>query len=64
MVDELVAEVAATSMTPCADAGDALADRRSRGSLLLAVPVAVIAGLVSFASPCVLPLVPALLWRT
>ncbi|MBO0608801.1 cytochrome c biogenesis CcdA family protein [Myceligenerans salitolerans] len=28
------------------------------GSLLLAVPVAVLAGLVSFASPCVLPLVP------
>ncbi|MCL3863056.1 cytochrome c biogenesis CcdA family protein [Actinotalea sp. K2] len=31
------------------------------GSLLLAVPVAVIAGLVSFASPCVLPLVPGYL---
>ncbi|MBL0887481.1 cytochrome c biogenesis CcdA family protein [Myceligenerans indicum] len=28
------------------------------GSLLVAVPVAVLAGLVSFASPCVLPLVP------
>lgn len=28
------------------------------GSLLAAVPVALIAGLVSFASPCVLPLVP------
>lgn len=28
------------------------------GSMLLAVPVAVIAGFVSFASPCVLPLVP------
>ncbi|ADG75619.1 cytochrome c biogenesis protein transmembrane region [Cellulomonas flavigena DSM 20109] len=28
------------------------------GSLLLAVPVALLAGLVSFASPCVLPLVP------
>jgi cytochrome c-type biogenesis protein len=28
------------------------------GSLLLAVPVAMAAGLVSFASPCVLPLVP------
>lgn len=28
------------------------------GSLLLAVPVAVIAGLVSFLSPCVVPLVP------
>lgn len=28
------------------------------GSLALALPVAVVAGLVSFASPCVLPLVP------
>lgn len=28
------------------------------GSLLVAVPVALLAGLVSFASPCVLPLVP------
>lgn len=28
------------------------------GSLILAVPVALLAGLVSFASPCVLPLVP------
>ncbi|MFV0430271.1 MAG: cytochrome c biogenesis CcdA family protein [Arachnia sp.] len=33
--------------------GDALT-----GSLLLAIPVAVLAGLVSFASPCVLPLLP------
>jgi cytochrome c-type biogenesis protein len=31
------------------------------GSLLLAVPVAVLAGAVSFASPCVLPLVPGYL---
>lgn len=31
------------------------------GSLLLAVPVAVLAGLVSFLSPCVLPLVPGYL---
>lgn len=31
------------------------------GSLLLAIPLAVAAGLVSFASPCVLPLVPAYL---
>ena len=31
------------------------------GSLLLAVPVAVAAGVVSFASPCVLPLVPGYL---
>lgn len=31
------------------------------GSLLLAVPVALLAGVVSFASPCVLPLVPGYL---
>jgi len=31
------------------------------GSLLLAVPLAALAGLVSFASPCVLPLVPGYL---
>ena len=31
------------------------------GSLLLAVPVALLAGLVSFLSPCVLPLVPGYL---
>ena len=31
------------------------------GPLLLAVPVAALAGLVSFASPCVLPLVPGYL---
>ncbi|EFQ82254.1 cytochrome C biogenesis protein transmembrane region [Aeromicrobium marinum DSM 15272] len=31
------------------------------GSLLLAIPVAVLAGLVSFFSPCVLPLVPGYL---
>ncbi|GAB3245499.1 cytochrome c biogenesis protein CcdA [Arthrobacter pigmenti] len=31
------------------------------GSLLLAIPVALLAGLVSFASPCVLPLVPGYL---
>ncbi|MFM2437432.1 MAG: hypothetical protein RLZ55_241, partial [Actinomycetota bacterium] len=31
------------------------------GSLLLAVGVAVLAGLVSFLSPCVLPLVPGYL---
>ncbi|WP_421736013.1 cytochrome c biogenesis CcdA family protein [Cellulomonas sp.] len=42
-----------------ADAGDAFGHTVASGSLLLAVPVALIAGLVSFASPCVLPLVPA-----
>lgn len=37
----------------------------SSGSLLLAVPVAMIAGLVSFFSPCVVPLLPGYLsWAT
>ena len=31
------------------------------GSMVLAVPVAVLAGLVSFFSPCVLPLLPGYL---
>ncbi|HEY8295363.1 MAG TPA: cytochrome c biogenesis protein CcdA, partial [Micrococcaceae bacterium] len=31
------------------------------GSMLLAMPVALLAGLVSFLSPCVLPLVPGYL---
>ncbi|GIH69133.1 cytochrome c biogenesis CcdA family protein [Sphaerimonospora thailandensis] len=39
------------------DLGTAVAS----GSLLVAVPIAVIAGLVSFVSPCVLPLVPGYL---
>ena len=34
------------------------------GSLLLAIPVALLAGLVSFLSPCVLPLVPGYLGYT
>jgi cytochrome c-type biogenesis protein len=33
----------------------------SSGSLVLAIPLAVLAGLISFASPCVLPLVPGYL---
>jgi cytochrome c-type biogenesis protein len=36
-------------------------DQVRDGSLLLAVPIAMAAGLVSFLSPCVLPLVPAYL---
>nr|WP_311836001.1 cytochrome c biogenesis protein CcdA [Cellulomonas fimi] len=43
------------------DLGSAFATTAFSGSLLLAVPVALIAGLVSFASPCVLPLVPGYL---
>ncbi|KLN36254.1 cytochrome C biogenesis protein [Cellulosimicrobium cellulans F16] len=50
-----------TAALPAAAAtsvGDTFAATVWSGSMLLAVPVAVLAGLVSFASPCVLPLVP------
>jgi cytochrome c-type biogenesis protein len=43
------------------DVGDSFAQAALSGSLLAAVPVALLAGLVSFASPCVLPLVPGYL---
>jgi cytochrome c-type biogenesis protein len=43
------------------DLGDSLARTVLDGPLLLAVPIAALAGLVSFASPCVLPLVPGYL---
>ncbi|WP_430297893.1 cytochrome c biogenesis CcdA family protein [Sinomonas sp. B1-1] len=41
--------------------GGVFSDTVLNGSLLLALPVALIAGLVSFLSPCVLPLVPGYL---
>lgn len=44
-----------------AGVGGAFADTAFSGPLLLALPVAALAGLVSFASPCVLPLVPGYL---
>lgn len=44
-------------MIVLADAGSTVFS----GSLLLALPIAVLAGLLSFASPCVLPLVPGYL---
>ena len=47
-------------MTVLADAG-ATFQHAANGSLLLAIPVAMLAGLVSFLSPCVLPLVPGYL---
>ena len=40
---------------------DLFVDAVNDGALLVAVPVAVVAGLVSFLSPCVLPLVPGYL---
>ena len=47
-------------MTVLADVGTTF-QHAANGSLLLAVPVALLAGLVSFLSPCVLPLVPGYL---
>lgn len=47
--------------TSLAGVGDAFANTATSGSLLLAVPVALLAGVVSFASPCMLPLVPGYL---
>src|SRR3954453_14802237 len=47
-------------MMPLADAGTTF-QHAANGSLLLAVPVALFAGPVSFLSPCVLPLVPGYL---
>jgi cytochrome c-type biogenesis protein len=41
--------------------GDWFGDTALTGSLLLAIPIAVIAGLVSFFSPCVVPLLPGYL---
>ncbi|MFZ2503150.1 MAG: cytochrome c biogenesis protein CcdA [Nocardioides sp.] len=52
-------------MTPwpkrVAPVGDWFRDTAASGSMVLAVPVAVIAGLVSFFSPCVIPLLPGYL---
>jgi cytochrome c-type biogenesis protein len=44
-----------------AGAAATFANLADHGTLLLAIPVALIAGLVSFLSPCVLPLVPGYL---
>ncbi len=44
-----------------AASGESLSGTVTDGSLVLAVPVALLAGLVAFASPCVLPLVPGYL---
>lgn len=43
------------------DLGTTFAQAAFSGSMLLAVPVAAVAGFVAFASPCVLPLVPGYL---
>jgi cytochrome c-type biogenesis protein len=44
--------------------GDWFGDQAFSGSMVLAVPVAVLAGLVSFFSPCVIPLLPGYLSYT
>jgi cytochrome c-type biogenesis protein len=41
--------------------GDWFHDTAASGSLVLAIPVALVAGLVSFFSPCVIPLLPGYL---
>ena len=48
-------------LAPQAAVGDTFADVVSSGPLLLALGACVLAGLVSFASPCVVPLVPGYL---
>jgi cytochrome c-type biogenesis protein len=44
--------------------GDWFGDTAFSGSMVLAVPVAILAGLVSFFSPCVIPLLPGYLSYT
>jgi cytochrome c-type biogenesis protein len=53
--------VASGSAPVLASIGDSFASTAFSGSMLLAIPVALLAGFVSFASPCVLPLVPGYL---
>src|SRR5690625_7471897 len=48
-------------MTPVLTANNPFAEIIFDSSLLLAAPIALLAGLVSFLSPCVLPLVPGYL---
>ena len=43
------------------DLGDWFAGQALDGSLVLAIPIALVAGLVSFFSPCVVPLLPGYL---
>jgi cytochrome c-type biogenesis protein len=57
----MTAAVVPAGGTAATSIGNAFAETAFSGPLLLALPVAVLAGLVSFASPCVLPLVPGYL---
>lgn len=62
MISTLAAASAASGAPGVlASVGDSFASTAFSGSMLLAVPVALLAGFVSFASPCVLPLVPGYL---
>jgi len=45
-------------MIPLESAGQWFFDQASSGTMLVAIPVAVVAGAVSFFSPCVVPLLP------
>ncbi|WP_435299326.1 cytochrome c biogenesis CcdA family protein [Timonella sp. A28] len=54
----VAAQPSAGTVFAASDVGDFFAQTAFSGSLLLAIPIALIAGLVSFASPCVVPLVP------
>lgn len=53
--------LAATSGQPLASIGQTFADTVTSGPLLLALIACALAGLLSFASPCVVPLVPGYL---
>ncbi len=57
----MIPTAAPVAIAALAPAGNAFADTVLNGSMLLALPVALLAGLVSFVSPCVLPLVPGYL---
>ncbi|MFC7401210.1 cytochrome c biogenesis CcdA family protein [Citricoccus sp. GCM10030269] len=48
-------------MLPAVNPANPFAETVMNGSILLAAPIALLAGLVSFLSPCVLPLVPGYL---
>lgn len=53
-----------TALVTALDLGSWFRDTALDGSLLLAMPVALVAGLVSFFSPCVVPLLPGYLSYT
>jgi len=60
-VTGVVGELTGAVGSATAGIGQTFAETALTGSLLAALPVALIAGLVSFASPCVVPLVPGYL---